>query len=101
MEEFKFFIYQGEKFLESKQSREMLKIIEKKKIEEQLKKEENYMTLYATVKQIIAFTHKNKDDAINTLNTNKCYYRQLWYFDEEKGAYRYVSEYPKGKEIIY
>lgn len=101
MKESKFFIYQGEKFLETKLNREMLKVIEKKKVEEQLKREKNYITFYTTRKEIIAFRHTNKDDAMNSLDKNKCYYRQLWYFDEEKGAYRYVSEYKKGEEIVH
>lgn len=101
MKKFKTFIHLSNRFLDSRQSREMLTIIEKKRVEAQLAEKNEYMTIYVTPEGLFTLKHSNKDEAINFLNNYRNYYRQLWYFDKEKGAYRYVSEHQKGKEIIH
>lgn len=95
------FNYQNESFINSETVREKIKKIEKEKIDLSLKQDKEYMTLYATSKGIIILKHADLEEAITTLNVNKIYYRQIWVFIKQKGAYNYVSEYPKGKEIIY
>lgn len=94
------FNYQNETFIDNETIRNKIKKIEKEKIELSLKEDKMYMTLYATSKGIIVLKHADIEAAITALNINKIYYKQLWVFDKEKGGYRYVSEYSKGKEII-
>lgn len=95
------FNYQNETFVNSETVREKIKKIEKEKIDLSLKENDTYMTLYATSKGIIILKHVDLEAAITALNVNKFYYKQLWIFNKEKGAYSYVSEYSKGKEVIF
>lgn len=95
------FVHKGERFIKDSTTKEKLKKIEKIKTDLSLEEENEYMTLYATHKGVIVLKHEDRDSASNAININKVYYRQLWRYDEEKEAYKYVAEYKKGTEIIY
>ena len=95
------FSYQYENFVNSETNREKLKELENKKTDLSLDNKKNkYITLYATHNGIAICHHENLEEATTTLNINKVYYRQLWTFNENKGAYNYAANYEKGKEII-
>lgn len=95
------FVHKGNIFVKNSITKEKLQKIEKIKTELSLEEEDEYMTLYATHKGIVIMKHEDRDSAINAVNGNEAYYRQLWRHDKEKGAYRYVAEYKKGTKIIY
>lgn len=95
------FSYRDNNFIDNDTSRDKLKKIEKIKTDLSLSKKNEYMTLYAAHEGIIVLKHNGEESALNAINSNEAYYRQLWIYNEEKGAYRYVAEYGKGTKIIF
>lgn len=93
------FDYKGENFIKDKISKEKLKKIEKIKTDMKLFENEEYMVLYASKKGIIVTKHDSIESAISVINMNNGYYRQLWIYIEEKGAYKYVAEYKNNRKI--
>lgn len=94
------FSYKDHNFIDSDTSRNKLKKIEKIKTDLSLSEKDEYMTLYAAREGVIMLKHNSKESAMSAVNSNEAYYRQLWIYNEEKGAYKYVAEYEKGKKII-
>ena len=95
------FNYRDNNFIDNDTSRNKLKKIEKIKTDLSLSEKDEYMTLYAAHEGVIILKHNSKESAFSAVNSNEAYYRQLWIYDEEKGAYKYVAEYEKGKKIIF
>jgi arsenate reductase-like glutaredoxin family protein len=87
------FQYKGKNFINDNISREKLKKIETIHTNVALKENKEHMTLYASKDGVVTLKHTCIEDAISAINANSGYYRQLWIYDEGKGAYKYATEF--------